>query len=416
MHRKRRSGRIVKELDIVLLGTDTGGKVFSEETKTVVLSRHGAGIVSRYRLTPDELMTLRLTGSMNEAVVRLVGQIGGEPGRYVYGLAFVEPDPDFWRMEFPPPEPFEPASLCLTLECSLCQSHQSVEQHEIEEDVYSVNGNILRFCEICGRSTPWRKAQDEGESAPPAPAPKKSFEPQIRSFDASSDSTPVKFPHASPGSPPKPNLKWSPPEPAPRTAEPDLESPAPSFLATLEPALAAARPPAEDAPAAGAPSSYSAPSVISDFASTVEVQTSPPAASASAVLRAPEPLTAPPARPMARPASGPQEAPARELDANGRPVNKRRHLRIRVSFGACVRHPAHPDEVVECENVSKGGVCFRSLEPYPLDSLIELAAPYSPGETALFVSAKIKRIEVLSGKVFRYGVEYVTSSIPAHSS
>lgn len=75
------------------------------------------------------------------------------------------------------------------------------------------------------------------------------------------------------------------------------------------------------------------------------------------------------------------------------------------------------DEIVECENISKGGVCFHSLLQYPLDSLIELAAPFSPGETALFVSAKIKRIETLSGgKVFRYGVEYLRSSTPAHSS
>jgi len=47
MHPKRRSGRIAKELPIVLLGTDTAGKVFAEETKTVVLSRHGAGVVSK---------------------------------------------------------------------------------------------------------------------------------------------------------------------------------------------------------------------------------------------------------------------------------------------------------------------------------------------------------------------------------
>jgi hypothetical protein len=100
MHRKRRSGRIAKELDIVLLGTDTTGKVFSEETKTVVLSRHGAGVVSRYRFTLDELMTLRLSGSTMEALVRLVGQTGGEPGRYVYGFAFVEPDPASGRWSF----------------------------------------------------------------------------------------------------------------------------------------------------------------------------------------------------------------------------------------------------------------------------------------------------------------------------
>jgi hypothetical protein len=412
MQRKRRSGRIAKELDIVLLGTDTAGKVLSEETKTVVLSRHGAGVVSRYRFTPDELLTLRLPGSGKQAVARLVGQIGDEPGRYVYGLAFVEPDPDFWPMEFPPPESFEPASLCLTLECSLCQSHQNVQQHEIEEDVYSVNGNILRYCTSCGTSTPWRKAQDQGEPALAAPPLERSFKPSVPSFAASSDATPVRFPHASPANLPRPNFNSS-----PRTAKPDFELPGPSFARTFEPALAAARPPVGAAPALAAPASFSAASVTSDFASMAEVETSPATADASAVLQAPDPVTAPPARQVARPASTSKDAPARELDRNGRPINKRRHVRIRVSFSACVRHPAHTDEIVECENVSKGGVCFHSLKQYPLDSLIELAAPFSPGETALFVSAKIKRIEALSGgKVFRYGVEYVNSSIPAHSS
>jgi len=418
MHRKRRSGRIAKELDIVLLGTDTAGKVFSEETKTVVLSRHGAGVVSRYRLTPDELLTLRLPSSGKQEVVRLVGQIGDEPGRYVYGLAFVEPDPDFWPMEFPAPESFERSSPCLTLECSLCQSLQNVEQHEIEEDVYSVNGNILRYCESCGTSTPWRKAQEEGQRGLVAPPLERSFEPSVPSFRASRDSTPVRFSNASPASPPKPNFRSSAPKPARRTAKPDFELPEPSFGATLEPALADARPPGGAAPATVAPVSYSAASVTSasDFASMAEVETSPAVASATAVL-APEPVTARPARQVARPASTPKDASARELDVNGRPINKRRHVRIRVTFSACVRHPAHTDEIVECENVSKGGVCFHGLQQYPLDSLIELAAPFSPGETALFVSAKIKRIESLpGGKVFRYGVEYVSSSIPAHSS
>ena len=412
MYRKRRSGRIAKELGIVLLGTDTTGKVFSEETKTVVLSRHGAGVASRYCLTPDELLTLQLPGSGKQAVVRLVGQIGDEPGRYVYGLAFVEPDPDFWPMEFPPPESFEPASLSLTLECSLCQSQQDVEQHEIEEDVYSVNGNILRHCESCGTSTPWRKAQDQGAPALAAPAPERSFKPSVPSFAASRESTPVRFSDASPAGPPKPSFNSSPPKPAPRTAKPDFALREPSFARTFEPALAAARPPVGAAPATAAPASPSARSVSSDFASIAEVETLPAAARPTAVLHAPEPVTAAPVTAVARPASAPKDAPARELDLNGRPINKRRHVRIRVSFSACVRHPGHTDEIVECENVSKGGVCFHGLQQYPLDSLIELAAPFSPGETALFVSAKIKRIEALSGgKVFRYAAEYLNSSL-----
>lgn len=67
--------------------------------------------------------------------------------------------------------------------------------------------------------------------------------------------------------------------------------------------------------------------------------------------------------------------------------------------------------MVECENVSKGGVCFHSLQQYELGSFLEIAAPYSPGEKALFVPAQIKRVEPLSGGlVFRYGVEYVKPS------
>src|SRR5271155_1796956 len=168
MPRKRRSGRITKEIPIVLLGTDATGKVFSEETNTVVLSRHGAGVVTRYRFSPDELLTLRLPGTAKEAAIRLVGQIGGEPGRYVYGVAFVDPDPEFWPMEFPPPDRFDATDSSTVLQCSICQSRQEIEQGEIEQDVYSVNGSILRYCDSCGTSTPWKKA--EGDAAPAASA------------------------------------------------------------------------------------------------------------------------------------------------------------------------------------------------------------------------------------------------------
>src|ERR1700676_5452192 len=172
MQRKRRSGRIAKEIAIVLLGTDTTGKMLSEETKTVVLSRHGAGVVSRYRFSPDELLTLRLPDSAKEAEIRLVGQIGGE-------------------------------------------ARQNIEQHEIEEDVYSVNGNILRYCENCGTSTQWKKA--EGEATPAAAPSMTSSELPASSLAASAEPTHSKFLHPSPASPPKPNFSSPPLSPAAST-------------------------------------------------------------------------------------------------------------------------------------------------------------------------------------------------------
>jgi hypothetical protein len=401
MQRKRRSGRIAKELDIVLLGTDTTGKVFSEQTKTVVLSRHGAGVVTRYRFSPDELLTLRLPGTEKEAAIRLVGQIGGESGRYVYGVTFVDPDPDFWPMKFPPPDPFEPSSPQMALECSLCQARQEIEQGDIEEDVYSVNGNILRFCAECGTSTPWKKA-----SAEPPPAPAVPRKPTLGSADSRLHAVP---PRAI--SPVKTGFGGAPSLPPAVSTRPTLGVPAASFTESFELGPA-------DAPvnAAATGSSYSGASTISDFASLDEIQVSAAVTSATAVLQAPEPAAAPPASHPAPPRATPpvvasSAATVRELDANGRPVNKRRHVRIRVSFSACVRHGANADEVVECENVSKGGVCFHSLRQYELGSLLEIAAPYSPGEKALFVPAQIRRVEALSGGlVYRYGVEYVKAS------
>jgi PilZ domain len=293
-------------------------------------------------------------------------------------LRLVDPNLDFWAMEFPAPNPFEPGDNLMPLECSLCQTQHNVEQGAIEEDVYSVNGYILFYCWECGASTPWKKADGIRPEAP-AGTGKPSFKPSGSSPASSA-----------------PKAPFVPPEPA--------------FAESFESVHAASRVPLSSEQT----SSYSDASEISEFASFSEVQTSPVAANAIAVLPPPTPAVPSAPAKVARPGAKPEQARARELDANGRRINKRRHVRIRVSFSACVRHPEHADQVVECENVSKGGVCFHSLQQYELGDTIEVAAPYSPGETALFIPARIQRIEPLSGGlVFRYGIEYM-NSFPSH--
>jgi PilZ domain len=403
MERKRRSGRIAKELDILLLGTDTAGKVIMEQTKTVVLSRHGAGIVSRYRFSPDDLLTLSLPDAAKEAEIRLVGQIGGELGRYTYGVAFVDPDPHFWPMEFPAPESFESADAQMLLECSRCQARQTIEQHEIEEDVYSVNGYILRQCEQCGTSTPWKKAEARPASAAEA-APVVSKEPAEFRSEFKPASRPSGVPSSN-GSPARTRFTGVQAAPPPTPFRPDASVPAASF-GSFEPGLS-------ESPVGGSGrSSYSGASAVPEFASLAEIQSSSSVAGTTALFQELECTAASSdSRPQALSATASavlsRAMSVREHDAHGRPVNRRRHVRIRVNFSACVRHPAQGDEVVECENVSKGGACFHSLRQYPLESAIEIAAPFSLGEAALFVPAKIKRVEILAGtEIFRYGVAY----------
>jgi hypothetical protein len=406
MHPKRRSGRIAKELPILVMGTDTTGTVFSEATKTVVLSRHGAGILSKYRFAPDEVLSIRLPDTDKEAEIRLVGKIGGEQGRYVYGVAFVDPDTPFWPMEFPLPETVQKASERMTLQCIACQNRQDVEPGEIEEDVYSVNGYILRYCDSCGTSTQWKKAVGErlpspiAKSKQPAQTPASTVNPLASFQHPAERGTPAEA-HPVPPAPsyansfaqsfdaPSPGLSGVVFESTEDSATPSsgstyIGTPMPDLVGTDSMGFSAAPPP--------------------DFSSETNIHSSAPAASTAAAV-----LT-PPASASSLDIN-PKKLDIRTLDANGKPVNRRRHVRIRVNFIACVRQGELGEEIVECENVSKGGVCFHSRKSYKANSVIDIAAPFTEGEPALFVKAKIKRVQPLSGgEIFRYGVEYVRNN------
>ncbi len=293
----RRSSRIPKEIDILLVGSDTEGKVFSERTKTVLLSRHGAGIVSRYKLSAEQELILRRLDTNKEAEVRVVGQIGVESDVYTYGVAFMDSTHNFWGIQFPVPSEAERQTRVVVLECGGCLSRETVEQSDLESDVYLVNEGIVRYCKKCGSSTFWKRASEDVEEAPVA----------VEMVQSRS-------------------VGW--------VAE-EEEAPAPVVVAT-------------------------------------------------------------PAEP---------EAPARR-------ENRRKHVRTRVNFKACVRSFAHGDDVVSCEDVSRGGLCFKSRKPYVENFKIEIAAPYTPGAQNFFSPAEIVYVQELKGeKKFRCGVAYLKTAL-----
>lgn len=315
MDGERRSARIAKEIAILLLATDTNGKVFSEQTKTVALSRHGAGILSRHSFAPEEILTIRTLDLCKEAEIRVIGQIIREPDGYVYGVAFTDPHLDFWQIGFPPALD-EPESARIILECQICHDRHIVQVSEIGSDAGNINRSIPRPCETCGVTTPWKRANPD---ATPAPSPLRRIAAPGRS----------------------------------RTSQPGHG--ATPFADTKPQSLA-----------------------------------SIPKVSAAVKALADEPAP--------QPAAG---SPAPE-------TNRRRNKRVRVNFTACVRHADSGDDVVECSEISKAGLTFRSRKRYRVNSLIEVAVPYSPGQTPIFVSASIKHGEKLSGRNFyRYGAAYV---------
>jgi hypothetical protein len=154
----RRSGRLSMQLPILLIGTSAEGRIFTEKTRTVVLSLHGAGIVAKCKLAPEQELILRSLESNREAGIRVLGEIGSEANIFTYGVAFVDEQLDFWNVNFPPhptgtilPEP-------LYLECNLCHSPHQLEHGDFEFDVCAIHGGLVRYCEQCGFATVWKVA------------------------------------------------------------------------------------------------------------------------------------------------------------------------------------------------------------------------------------------------------------------
>ncbi len=94
-------------------------------------------------------------------------------------------------------------------------------------------------------------------------------------------------------------------------------------------------------------------------------------------------------------------------------VNRRKHPRVKVSYSACIRNQERGDDIVLCEDMSKGGLRFKSSKNYYARSLIEVAVPYQPGQPAIFVPAQIVFVEELPEQsLFRCGVQYLKATKP----
>ncbi|MFB3922850.1 MAG: PilZ domain-containing protein [Terriglobia bacterium] len=75
-----------------------------------------------------------------------------------------------------------------------------------------------------------------------------------------------------------------------------------------------------------------------------------------------------------------------------RSSDDRKHTRIDLHMEALIRDPQGWEEVVISENVSRGGLRFRSKKHYAEDWTIEVALPYSRSGANIFSAAQIKHI------------------------
>ena len=112
---------------------------------------------------------------------------------------------------------------------------------------------------------------------------------------------------------------------------------------------------------------------------------------------------------VATPAGAADSAPAPAI----RKREERKHVRVKAKLTACIRRHGFSEEVVQIENVSRGGFCFLSANTYAINSQIEVAVPYTPGAANIFVPGQVIRereIQRKTGNKKEYGVRYTQST------
>src|SRR5271154_2363090 len=161
LERLRRSDRISISIPVEIFGADFTGEHFVEQCRTVVVSRHGATVIVSRKLAADLELILKRPGTRKEALVRVIGQIGGQHEGYVYGLALMDLTVNLWNIYFPDLVDSQSAVGRALLECSRCKNREIVYMNEVEAEVYEANLALQRTCGACGHSSVWKSVPKE---------------------------------------------------------------------------------------------------------------------------------------------------------------------------------------------------------------------------------------------------------------
>jgi PilZ domain len=97
-----------------------------------------------------------------------------------------------------------------------------------------------------------------------------------------------------------------------------------------------------------------------------------------------------------------------------RVIPRRNRTRIKARVLACIRRRGFQEEIAVCEDLSKGGISFRSRNQYAEGSRVEVAVPYTPGTGAIFVPIRIVFSQSIpTAGLYRHGAAYIKPPLDA---
>jgi hypothetical protein len=113
---KRRSQRLALSVPVVAYRSQKLGLPFSEGTRTLMVSAHGALISLDAKVVADQRLVLKHALSGEEQECRVVFTEKKLTGPTEVGIEFRQPAPNFWHIAFPPSDWTAPAPELTTLD------------------------------------------------------------------------------------------------------------------------------------------------------------------------------------------------------------------------------------------------------------------------------------------------------------
>jgi hypothetical protein len=98
----RRSQRVCLSVPIAVSKAGVGKPSASEETRTLIVSAHGALLELKMPVKFGDALTLKHQKTQEELNCRVVNFGAEQSGRREVGVEFEVPSPRFWRIAFPP--------------------------------------------------------------------------------------------------------------------------------------------------------------------------------------------------------------------------------------------------------------------------------------------------------------------------
>jgi hypothetical protein len=155
---------------------ETGGG-FSEDARTLFVSRTGASVVLRNPVTTGDSLRIVNLIDHSEADFRVVGPLGNtEDGAGLWAVECMERGNDFWGVKCPPASA-EIAEENVCIQCRACGSRVDHPLTFMEREVLRSAGIIILNCEPCGKLTYWvdaglNRPTDNLPTAAVAPPPR----------------------------------------------------------------------------------------------------------------------------------------------------------------------------------------------------------------------------------------------------